>query len=174
MYRRILPWLGLLAMLPIAAGCSGSEPAPKVGVQVGDLAPELEGLDVNGKPVKLSDYRGKVVVVDFWATWCGPCRELVPFEKRIVQSHAGKPFVFLGVSADKTPSDLKRFLEDQEIHWANIYDGPEHPLTDAWGVFQFPTLFLIDANGVIRGKDFVNDRQLERSIDKVLSEMKTP
>ena len=56
---------------------------------VGNLAPELEGTDVNGRTVRLSDYRGQVVLVDFWATWCPPCRALIPYEKKLRRKYKG-------------------------------------------------------------------------------------
>ena len=69
--------------------------SPETGTGVS--APELAGVDVNGQPVRLSDCRGSVVIVEFWATWCGPCRQMVPSNKSLVQKMAGKRFKFLAV-----------------------------------------------------------------------------
>src|SRR6516162_2547749 len=94
-HRFLLPILAILL-----AGCFGPNPPPHLGVDEGDRAVELEGVDVSGKPLKLSDFRGKVVMLDFWATWCGPCMDLVPHERGLVADHKNDPFALLGVSAD--------------------------------------------------------------------------
>jgi len=70
-------------------------------VGVGKPAPDVEGTDLDGKKVKLSSYKGKVVVLDIWATWCGPCKAMIPHERELVKKLEGKPFVFLSVSADE-------------------------------------------------------------------------
>jgi thiol-disulfide isomerase/thioredoxin len=118
--------------------------------EVGEPAPPLNGVDVDGKPLKLSDFRGKVVVVSFWATWCGECRTMIPHEKELVKRMKGRPFVLLGVSNDATPEDLKGFVEKEQIDWPNIFDGNTSPLTLRWQVFGFPTVDVIDAKGVYR------------------------
>src|SRR5207244_146319 len=77
---------------------------------VGKNAPEAEAEDLAGKPVKLSAYKGKVVVIDFWATWCPPCKAMIPHERELVQKNADKPFVFISISADEKKDTLKGFL----------------------------------------------------------------
>ena len=74
---------------------------------VGKPAPEIVGKGVDGKPIRLSDYRGKVVVLSFWATWCSPCMSMVPHEQELVERMKGKPFVFLGISGDEDRERLK-------------------------------------------------------------------
>ena len=69
-------------------------------LSIGRVIPELEGEDMDGRKLKLSDYRGKVVAVVFWATWCGPCMGMVPHERELVKRLEGKPFVLLGVNGD--------------------------------------------------------------------------
>src|SRR5438477_7883977 len=101
----------LAAVLLALAGCTaetttqkGTEAEP--GLAVGKPAPSLEGADVDGKFLGLSDFRGKVVAVDFWATWCGPCRRMIPHEKELVKRMQGRPFVLLGVSDDRSEDAL--------------------------------------------------------------------
>ena len=117
--------------------------------QVGKAALAVEGKDLDGKPLKLSDYRGKVVMLDFWATWCPPCRAMIPHEKELVNRMQGRPFVLLGVSLDHTPQELKSYMANEKINWPNIYDAGG-PIGKAWGVQGIPTVYLIDTKGVIR------------------------
>lgn len=167
MPRRLLYLLPLLAFM--LAGCNASTEPPKVGLEVGDLAPPLEGEDLEENVVKLSDHLGKVVVVDFWATWCGPCRQMIPHEKELVQRMEGRPFAFIGVSADRSKGDLKSFLRDSPLPWKNIYDGGRGPLVRKWQIEYFPSIFVIDAKGVIRYKD-LRGAQLDRAVDKLVAE----
>ena len=77
-----------------------------LNLAVGKPAPEIEGVDVDGKPLKLSDYRGKVVLLVFWGAWCGPCMALVPHERELAERYKGRPFTLLGVDCKDTRKSL--------------------------------------------------------------------
>jgi peroxiredoxin len=166
--NRIFLWTIAVALLPFLTGCSGTAP-PTPGLELGNSALDLEGTDVNGKTIKLSDFRGKVVVVDFWATWCGPCREMLPHNKALAQKMTGRPFAFLGVSADSSRSDLKEFLDTNALPFPTIFDGRPGPICQAWKIEYFPSIFVIDHKGVIRYKD-LRGRDLERAVDRLVAE----
>src|SRR5262245_22873363 len=159
--RRLL-WFVLL--LPVVAGCS-----PQPGLRVGNSARPLAGTDVEGRPISLAEFRGRVVVVDFWATWCKYCVEMIPHEKQLVKRMAGRPFVLLGVSADSTPEKLRSFLQRQQIPWPNIYDGNNGPLCASWEIEGFPAIFVIDAEGVIRFRD-LRGAELDEAVEKLVRE----
>jgi thiol-disulfide isomerase/thioredoxin len=119
---------------------------------IGKVAPDLVGEDLDGKPMKLSDYRGKVVLVDFWATWCGPCMRLVPSNRELVKKLEGRPFALVGVNADQDAEELEAALKRHRVNWRSFKNaaGNGPTLADRWNVGGFPTLYLIDHAGVIR------------------------
>ena len=94
-------------------------------LKVGKVAPEISGEDLGGKPLRLSDHRGKVVVICFWATWCGPCMAMVPHERELVARLEGKPFVLLGVNSDesKDREKAKEATDAKRMTWPSWWDG---------------------------------------------------
>ena len=118
---------------------------------VGNEAPDVEGTDLEGKAIKLSSYRGKVVLLDFWATWCGPCVRMIPHEKELVAKFKDKPFVLVGVSLDKDKNALSEFLASDPLPWVHWWDG-KGSVAKLFKVRPIPTLYLIDAKGVVRKK----------------------
>ena len=136
---------------------------------VGKPAPEIEGKDVDGKPMKLSDNRGKVVVLSFWATWCGPCMQMVPHERELVHRLEGKPFVLLGVNGDEGQERLRFQTKEHQINWRSWYDGgPNGPISQSWYVRGWPTVFVIDRDGIIRYKGHRDEAQLDAAVNRLL------
>ncbi len=120
---------------------------------VGKPAPEVESLLLDGKKVKLSDYKGKVVLLDIWATWCGPCKAMIPHERKLVESMKGKPFELISVSVDNKKETLEKFLEGEKMPWTHWWqEGQDNPVMKKYRVRAFPTLYVIDHAGVIRHK----------------------
>src|SRR5206468_10320558 len=117
---------------------------PEGGLAIGKPAPDFTATTVDGRTVRLGDLRGQVVVLDFWATWCGPCRQMIPHERELVQKLAGRPFAFLGVSADADPDRLRAFLRDEGVTWPTVWDGPGGPLQQLYQVEYFPTVYVLD------------------------------
>ncbi|WP_435018058.1 TlpA family protein disulfide reductase [Tundrisphaera sp. TA3] len=131
---------------------------------IGQVAPEIEGKDHEGKPFKLGDYRGKVVVVVFSASWCGPCVGMYPEERALAKKLEGRPFALLGVNADADVGTLKAAIASGEITWRCWWDGGmDGPITTRWGVSGIPETYLIDAAGVIRRKN-LRGEELERAV----------
>lgn len=141
---------------------------------VGKTAPEIEGEDGAGKKLKLSDFRGKVVVIDFWASWCGPCMGLVPHTRELVKRLEGKPFVFLGVNADDSRQRQQKAEEQHKMTWRSWFDGRQGPIASRWNIRYLPTLYVLDHEGVIRHKIIGggNPKQLDEAVEALLKQVK--
>jgi thiol-disulfide isomerase/thioredoxin len=143
---------------------------------VGKVAPGIKGEDLDGKKFKLSDYRGKVVVLNFWASWCGPCMGMVPCEVRLAERMKGKPFALVGVNGDSIRDNAKRAVEKEKITWRSFWskEGPEGPIPTTWNIPGWPTVFILDPNGVIRfrfsGYGPITESLLNQQVDQVLEQ----
>ncbi len=115
----------------------------------GDKAPNFSLKSVKGKTVKLSDYKGKIVIVDFWATWCPPCRKGIP-DLVSIQKKFKKDVVIIGISldAEKTIKDVPAFVKNYKINYPILY-GDEKVVVDYGGIQSIPTAFVIDRKGNI-------------------------
>ena len=113
----------------------------------GDKAPDFSLKSVDGKTVNLSDYKGKVVIIDFWATWCGPCRRGIP-DLVSIQKEFKNDLVIIGISldAEKTIKDIPGFVKSYSINYPIVY-GDEKVVMDYGGIQSIPTAFVIDKKG---------------------------
>ena len=124
-------------------------------LRIGEVAPEIDGEDLDGTPLKLSNFRGKVVLLVFWASWCGPCMAAVPHEKALLEQFKGRPFVVVGVSGDGSKKDAVKAVNKSQIPWRTFWDGekgPGGPIAVGWNVRGWPTFYVLDHKGVIRLK----------------------
>jgi thiol-disulfide isomerase/thioredoxin len=138
---------------------------------VGMTAPNVESQDLEGNKVALKDYRGKVVVLDIWATWCPPCRAMIPHEREMVKKLKGQPFVLVSISADEKKETLKEFLDKESMPWTHWWNGATGGVLKDWNIRFFPTIYVLDAKGVIRAKN-VRGKELEDTVEKLLAEGK--
>ncbi|MFO0797988.1 MAG: TlpA disulfide reductase family protein [Gemmataceae bacterium] len=139
---------------------------------VGKTAPDVTGVGLKDEKTKLSSLKGKVVLLDIWATWCGPCRAMIPHERELVKRLEGKAFALVSISADEKKETLTAFLEKEPMPWTHWWAGDDSDLLRTFRVRAFPTLYLIDARGVIRKKwvgSPAND-VLDREIDALVRE----
>ena len=139
-------------------------------LSVGKIAPEVVSKDLDGNEVRLTSLRGKVVVLDIWTTWCGPCRAMIPHERELVERLKDKPFVLVSISADKEKKALTDFLAKEKMPWTHWYNGIEGGMVEDWEISGFPTIFVLDARGTIRFKN-VRGKQLEEAVEQLLKEM---
>jgi peroxiredoxin len=132
---------------------------------IGKPAPEIEGKDIDGKPVRLADFRGKLVLVDFWATWCPPCVASLPTLRRLTHEYKDQGFVILGVNLDELanqPSSqpaarsedrsgtVRWFLVNQRVGWPNLVGVGAERAAKAYGVEEIPANFLIGRDGTVK------------------------
>ena len=129
--------------------------------------------DINGKSVALSDYKGKVILLDFWATWCPPCRKEIPGFIALYNAYKSRGLVVIGVSMDDTDdtADVKRFAEQLKIDYPILLGfGREDDLKPAFGELPLPTSFVIARDGRICGRHdgLTTKEQVEREISALL------
>jgi thiol-disulfide isomerase/thioredoxin/ribonuclease D len=139
---------------------------------IGKTAPEITGEDLNGRPMKLSDYRGKVVVLVFCGDWCGPCRAMYPHERSLVKRLEGKPFALVGINSDRDPQKLNERIKKENITWPSWRDGgsTQGPIATAWNVHGWPTIYVLDHKGVIRYTG-VRDKAMDKAVNTLLREV---
>jgi len=134
----------------IASGAFAAE------VEVGKPAPEFQvAKTLDGKPARIEDFRGKVLLLDFWATWCGPCRSALPNVYDLYQKYHEKGFEILGISLDRDILKLKSFIAQYGLPWPQVCDGKvwDSAPADLYGVSAIPHTVLIDGKGVVRAID---------------------
>jgi thiol-disulfide isomerase/thioredoxin/predicted esterase len=118
----------------------------------GKPASEIVGVDLNGRPLKLSDYHGRVVLLNFWGTWCFPCMKLVPHERELAAAYRSQPFDILGVNCDDEVEKARAAAARTGMTWRSFRNqsGDRPAITKEWNILGYPTLYLIDHHGTIR------------------------
>lgn len=170
--------LKVTALVAAAAACAWvaaqdeSEKRPPAGV--GDAAPKFKAREMAGGAIEFpGQYRGKLVLVDFWATWCPPCRREVPTLKESYAKYREQGVEFLGINLDAAPpyrksaDVVKEFMREHGMSWPQVYDGAVD-IADKYGVMFIPTPVLVDGDTgkiLARGESLLGD-----SLDKTLAQ----
>ena len=133
------------------------------------MAPPFVVTTINGQHLSLDDMKGKVVLIDFWATWCGPCREALPHMQQIARKFEGQPLVILSVSLDSEENKWKEFVAKNGMTWLNCRDGRfDGPMAKLFDVHAIPQTFTIDADGVLQD-EHVGDAAIEGKLKKQIA-----
>jgi len=145
-------------------------PAFAAALEVGQVPPDVAMKTLAGKPISLASLRGKVVLIDFWASWCAPCKEEMPFLERLQKRH-GDRLVIVGVSVDNERANAEQFVRELKVTFPIVHDG-KHTVADQYKPPRMPTSFILDREGKVRfvhagfHKDDI--AKIEREIAKLL------
>lgn len=139
---RRAPFLLLPILLLVLAGSAAA-------VDVGGRAPEIGVNDLNGRPVTIASLRGKVVIVDFWASWCAPCRQEFPVLERLYRQYGSQGLAVVGVSVDNEASNVRAFLRRNTASFLIAHD-PRKVAAARYGGTAMPSSYIIDRRGIVR------------------------
>ena len=129
------------AMLPATAAWAGDS--------LGKPAPDFTLKSIKGENVRLAELRGDVVMLNFWATWCGPCRQEMPLLEKLSQRYRDLGFTLVGINVEEDASGMEKFLKDVPVSFTILRDG-ENKVAKQYGVDGMPSTVIIDRNGVVR------------------------
>ncbi|MFA6544660.1 MAG: TlpA disulfide reductase family protein [Limisphaerales bacterium] len=135
----------------------------------GSKFPDFTEKDLAGKPLSIARFKGKVVLVDFWATWCGPCVGELPNVLKAYEKYHAKGFEIVGISLDSDRAKLDSFLAERKMTWPQYFDGKgwQTKLAGVYGVHSIPATYLLDGEGKIIAKD-LRGEALEEAVAKAL------
>ena len=150
-----------------------ADAAAEAATAVGKAFTPFSEQDLNGAPLNLAAYKGKVVLVDFWATWCGPCREELPNVVAAYEKYHARGFEIVGVSLDQDRGALTAFIAGHKMAWPQFFDGKgwENKLAQAYGIHSIPATFLLDGEGRIAAKG-LRGEALAAKVGELLAEKK--
>ena len=129
--------------------------SPKGILEKGQIAPAFKSKDIYGNEVSVNDNTSEYILLDFWATWCGPCVAEIPYQKEAYNKYNEKNFEIIGINYDNDLELLKKFIKDKEISWKQISDFPfdSGPIATQYRVLALPTTYLVDKKGKILAKN---------------------
>jgi len=154
---------------------SEKEAPDKPYLTEGNKSPDFSFISHKGKKISLEKLKGKVVLIDFWATWCGPCIRMAPEIQELYNQLEGPNFVMLGISLDTSEEKLNKYLEDNpEMRWEEHFDGKgwDNEISEIFRVNSIPTMYLIDQNGIIAKQKAYPSIAIKDDVEKLLQEYK--
>jgi peroxiredoxin len=135
----------MLAVLGIGLSWAAHAGALDAGAKM----PEIGLKDLSGRVVNTASLAGKVVVVDFWATWCAPCREELPVLQKLYKKYGAQGLVVVGVSVDKESDNIKQFLQKMPLSFPIVHDAA-HSVSGKYAPPRMPSSYIVDRKGIVR------------------------
>lgn len=160
----------ILVLLLLVAGCATETESGARGPEVGSLAPDFNLPNLDGDYTSLNSYRGKPVLLNFWATWCGPCRMEMPFLQEIYDEWTDKGLVLLTVNLGESTNVARNFMQENGFTMPVLLDS-SRVLLNRYQITGIPTTFFIDKDGIIReGRigSFPSKETIEQSLTKIM------
>ena len=176
MLKLILPVI--LTLVLLLASCSagpepldGKSPAvPVKGTQINNLAPDFQLQSLDGQTISLSDLRGKPVLINFWASWCPPCREEMPYLQEIYEEWTDKGLVVLAINIGESSSTAEEFIQSYNLSFTVLLDT-EQDIAQRYNITGIPTTLFVDKDGIIQDKvigAFQSTAQIENRLSKII------
>ena len=165
----VIVFLAAFALLLIPKGSHAPRgSALTVAPEIGHLAPDFNLPSVNGSHLRLHDYLGKVVLVNFWASWCGPCRREMPALARSYRALSGKGLAVLGIDKQEPASDVRPFIHDMGTTYPVALDN-DGTVAQRYRISPLPVTFVIDRKGVVRDINYggVDEQYVQRWLDRL-------
>jgi peroxiredoxin len=144
---------GLVALCVILAACGSGQSGPAAGLDVGQTAPTFQAQLVIGQPISLESQRGKIVLLNFWATWCGPCREEMSYFQTLAQKYGEKDLKVLAINFQEKPDTITRFTDKLGLKLDVALD-PKGEINRLYGVNQYPVSYVVGRDGKILARQF--------------------
>lgn len=142
-----------------------------LALEAGQAAPAIQLKDLSGKPVSLASFKGKVVIIDFWASWCGPCRQSMPVLERLSKTYKDKGLVVLGVNIDNDAKTAAKFLSEVPVSFVVVNDASKS-VAKAYAPPTMPSSYLVDREGRVRhvhaGFKSGDAKELEAEVQQLL------
>ena len=141
--------------------------AEPVLAMIGKPVPDFTATDLDGNPISLQEYRGKVILLDFWAVWCGPCIAEMPNVKRVYESYKDAGFDIIGISLDTDKKRLRNYLKENDIAWRQVFSGKgwQSPVAQQYGIRAIPAPWLIARDGTL-----ISQRARGRVLEQMVAE----
>ena len=163
----VLTLFSALVLGLVTAGCSSDS---EQGVNLGNLAPDFHLEDLDGQAVSLEDLRGSPVLINFWGTWCPPCRDEMPYIQEVHEEWSDKGLMILAVHLGSDLSEVKDFTQEYNLTFTILLDA-EREVALKYGIQYTPTTFFLDKDGRIQDKiigAFQSKAHIESSLSKIM------
>ena len=158
----------MLLLVLLVTGCSDS--SEQSVAQLGQPAPDFELQNLEGQTVSLSDFRGKTVLLNFWATWCPPCRGEMPYLQQVHEEWSDSGVVLLAVDVGESPATVRQFMQDDNLSLPVLLDT-RGSVAARYDIPGYPTTFFIDTDGVIQGRiigPFPSKMAIENCLSQII------